>query len=276
MSARRSRSARGAAILSAPASATRTREDGRTPRGFFVTGTDTEIGKTRTAVSVIRALAGAGLRVAAMKPVAAGAERTAVGLRNGDALALAAAANVAADLDLVNPYCLAAPVSPHIAAADAGICIEIAHILQAFHRLADRADCVVVEGAGGWLAPIAERESMADIALALELPVLLVVGLRLGCLNHALLSARAIEASGARLAGWIGNHIDPAYERLPENVATLERLLGRPPVALIPHEAPVAPIRHEALGAAPRATLEPGVELSAQASRTLRELLTAA
>ncbi|MGH8150983.1 MAG: dethiobiotin synthase [Steroidobacteraceae bacterium] len=253
--------------MSTPVSPTRTRACAGTPRGLFVAGTDTEIGKTRTAVSVIRALAGAGLRVAAMKPVAAGAERTAAGLRNGDALALAAAANVTADVALVNPYCLIAPVSPHIAAADAGICIEIAIILRAFHQLADHADCVVVEGAGGWLAPIGERESMADVALALGLPVLLVVGLRLGCLNHALLSAREIEASGLRLAGWIANHIDPAYERLPENVATLERLLDRPPVAFIPHEAP---------GAAPRAMLEPGVELSAEASRTLRELLSAA
>lgn len=239
-------------------------EGRRASRGFFVAGTDTAVGKTRAAVSVIRALARSGLRVAAMKPVAAGAERTAGGLRNDDALALAAAANVPADPRVVNPYCLIAPVSPHIAAADVGISIEIAPILRAYRRLADEADCVVAEGAGGWLAPIGERESMADVAAALALPVLLVVGLRLGCLNHALLSARAIEASGLPIAGWIANHIDPAYERVAENVATLERLLDRPAVALIAYEAPPT---------APRATLEGGVEFSAEVTRALRALL---
>jgi dethiobiotin synthetase len=206
-----------------------------TGRGLFIAGTDTEIGKTHATVFLIRALVGAGLKVAGMKPVAAGAERTERGLRNADALALAAAANVAADYDLVNPYCLPTPVSPHIAAELAGIHIETAPIVQSFRKLASIADCVLVEGAGGWLAPIGERESMADVARALAVPVVLVVGLRLGCLNHALLSARAIEASGLRFAGWIANHVDPGYERLEENLSTLERLLEQPSIALIPH-----------------------------------------
>jgi dethiobiotin synthetase len=204
-------------------------------RGFFVAGTDTEIGKTHATVFLIRALAGAGLKVVGMKPVAAGAEPTERGLRNADALVLAASANVAADYALVNPYCLSAPVSPHIAAELAGIRIEISSIVQCFRKLATLADYVLVEGAGGWLAPIGERESMADVASALGLPVILVVGLRLGCLNHALLSARAIEASGLRLTGWIANHVDPRYERLQENLSTLERLLGRAPLAFIAH-----------------------------------------
>ncbi len=236
------------------------------PIGFFIAGTDTEVGKTRAAVSVTRALAREGLRVAAMKPVAAGAVLTVDGLRNSDAASLAAAASVAAAYELVNPYCLAAPVSPHIAAAEAGICIDIGRIVHCFRELASRADCVVVEGAGGWLAPIGERETMADVARALDLPVILTVGLRLGCLSHALLSAQAIEASGLRLAGWIANHIDPALERVPENVATLERLLGRPPLAVVPHAASAHP------GEPP---LERGIELSGATSAALLELLRA-
>lgn len=210
----------------------------RSARGLFIAGTDTEIGKTHAAVSVIRTLVASGLRVGAMKPVAAGAEPAPGGLRNADALALAAAANVPAPYERVNPYCLIPPVSPHIAAQDAGICIEMSLIERAFGELALGADCVVVEGAGGWYAPIGDRETMADVALALKLPVLLVVGLRLGCLSHALLTAHAIEASGLAFAGWIGNHIDPRYARLAQNVATLERLLGRPAIALIPHGRP--------------------------------------
>ncbi len=256
--------------------------------GFFIAGTDTEVGKTRTAVSVTRALIRAGLRVAAMKPVAAGAVLTEDGLRNGDATSLAAAANVAAAYELVNPYCLAAPVSPHIAAADAGISIDIARIVQSFRELANGADCVVVEGAGGWLAPIGDRETMADVARALDLPVILVVGLRLGCLSHALLSAQAIEATGLPLAGWIANHIDPGLERVHENVATLERLLARPPLAVVPHAAPSSP-REAAAGpraasGAPRTPsalpgeqpLERGIELSATTSAALLQLLRAA
>lgn len=255
-------------------------------RGLFIAGTDTEIGKTRAAVSVIRALARAGLRVAAMKPVAAGAVLTADGLRNGDAASLAAAASVSAAYALVNPYCLAAPVSPHIAAAEAGVVIDTRRIAHCFRELALRADCVVVEGAGGWLAPIGSRRTMADVARALELPVVLVVGLRLGCLNHALLTARAIEAGGLRLGAWIANHIDPGLERVGENVATLERLLGRPPLALLPHEtsgiAPSAPAaRHAREESAARAgaqemPLERGLELPEAAGAALLRLLRAA
>jgi dethiobiotin synthetase len=246
--------------------------------GFFITGTDTEVGKTRAAVSVTRALVHEGLRVAAMKPVAAGAVPTADGFRNGDAVSLAAAANVAASYELVNPYCLAAPVSPHIAAADAGISIDIARIVQCFQQLAIGADCVVVEGAGGWLAPIGDRETMADVARALDLPVILVVGLRLGCLSHALLSAQAIEAAGLCLAGWIANHIDPGLERVRENVATLERLLVRPPLAVVPHAVSAAPVEAAAVPRAASAPpgeqpLERGIELSGATIAALRELL---
>ena len=204
-------------------------------RGVFIAGTDTEIGKTHAAAALIRAVARAGVRVAGMKPVAAGAVTTAAGARNEDALALAAAANVGARYDLINPYCLQAAVSPHLAAADEGVTIDTGVIRESFEALiAQTADFVVIEGAGGWLAPIGEAMTMADIAVALDLPVMLVVGLRLGCLNHSLLTKRAIEASGLRFAGWIGNRIDPDFQRAGENVATLEHLLGSAALDILP------------------------------------------
>jgi dethiobiotin synthetase len=202
-------------------------------RGVFVTGTDTEVGKTVVSAALIRSLVGAGLKVAGMKPVAAGATETAAGLRNDDALALIAAANIPASYESVNPYCLAEPTSPHIAAANAGIHIETAPIAQALGELATRADLVVVEGAGGWHAPLNDRETMADLAAALDLPVLLVVGLRLGCLNHAMLTAQAIAAHGLNLAGWIGNHVQPHFPYVAENIATLESRLRAPLIDVV-------------------------------------------
>jgi dethiobiotin synthetase len=207
---------------------------GTRARGFFVTGTDTGVGKTHVALALIRGLVRDGKRVAAMKPVAAGAARGPEGLRNDDALQLAAAANVAAPYETVNPYCLAAPISPHIAAEDARIAIDPAAIRREFEKLASRADCVVVEGAGGWLAPISGTRTMEAVALALDLPVVLVVGLRLGCLNHALLTANAVRASGLELACWVANSIEPQFERAAENVARLSAALG-PPLAVVPN-----------------------------------------
>jgi dethiobiotin synthetase len=224
--------------------------------GLFIAGTDTGVGKTQAAVAIVRALVRRGLQVAVMKPVAAGAIDTAHGPRNEDAVALTDAANVAADYALVNPYCLRAPISPHLAAAEQGVSIDRLQVAHAFACLAQRAECVIVEGAGGWLAPISEQQTMADIARALELPVLLVVGLKLGCLSHAQLTARAIEADGLRFAGWIANAVDPRFERLPENLATLERLLARPPLAFVPHGAKLS-----------------AAELSAAAAERLIELL---
>lgn len=203
------------------------------PKGFFITGTDTEIGKTVVAAALTRALAASGRRVAVMKPVASGAEPTAEGLRNADALALMAAANVPAAYERVNPYCFVPAVSPHIAARDHGTAVDLSVIRTCFEALAAHADRVVVEGAGGWLAPVTESAAMADMALALRLPVILVVGLRLGCLNHALLTHESIRSHGATFAGWVANSIDPAMERAAENLATLRSRLGEP-LALIP------------------------------------------
>ena len=165
-----------------------------------------------------------------MKPVAAGAQTTRDGLRNEDALALASASELTAPYECLNPYCLAAPVSPHLAAADEGITIDTELIRSRFESLSQLADFVVVEGAGGWLTPISETQTMADVARALELPVLLVVGLRLGCLNHSLLTKRAIDASGLCFAGWVGNRIDPQFTRAADNIDALERMLESAPI----------------------------------------------
>lgn len=203
-------------------------------RGFFVTGTDTGVGKTLVAAALTRALAARGLRVAAMKPVASGSDPTPKGPRNSDALTLMAAANVSAPYEVVNPYCFLPPVSPHIAAREAGAVIDLTLLRSRCDALASTADCVIVEGAGGWLAPISDTASMADLAATLCLPVLLVVGMRLGCLNHALLTRDSVRTRGMAFAGWIANAIDPTFERTAENLATLALRLQMPPLACVP------------------------------------------
>jgi dethiobiotin synthetase len=203
--------------------------------GCFIAGTDTGVGKTRVGVALCRALVALGLRVAAMKPVATGAIRDGeAGLRSGDALSLRAACNVAVPYELTNPYCFEPPISPHLAALDAGRSIEPGRIAECLRDIAPLADVVVVEGTGGWLAPIGHASTMADVAETLALPVVLVVGLRLGCLNHATLTLQAVRASRLRFAGWIANGVDPAFERCADNVATLASLLGAPPFAQLP------------------------------------------
>jgi dethiobiotin synthetase len=186
------------------------------------------------ACALARAFAAAGERVAVMKPVASGAERTPEGLRNSDALALMEAANVPLTYAEVNPYCFEPAISPHIAAEEAKIDVDIGVIATGFAALRGRAGRVIVEGAGGWLAPINAREGMGDLARALGLPAVLVVALRLGCLNHAALTRRAIEADRVPLAGWIANRPCAPMDREAENLATLTRLLGAPPLAVVP------------------------------------------
>jgi len=195
-------------------------------RGVFVTGTDTGVGKTWIATALLRALAGAGVRAAGMKPVAAGFEPGSN--VNGDVIALRAAGNVVTAPGDDNPYAFADAVAPHLAAHAAGVTIALPRIVAAYGRLCARADAVVVEGAGGALVPLDGERDMLDIAVALRLPVLLVVGMRLGCLNHALLTRDAIAACGLPLAGWIANEIDPAMLALEENVAALDERLGAP------------------------------------------------
>jgi dethiobiotin synthetase len=202
--------------------------------GVFVTGTDTGVGKTVIAAALTRALVARGLRVAVMKPVASGSDPTPQGPRNSDALALMAASNVPAPYEVVNPYCFLPPISPHIAAREAHVSIDVARLRCRFDSLAGASDCIVVEGAGGWLAPISDTAGMADLAAALALPVLLVVGLRLGCLNHALLTRASLAARGAAFVGWIANALEPRFERAAENLATLTARLGEPPLAHVP------------------------------------------
>lgn len=205
-----------------------------THKSLFVTGTDTGVGKTLVSCALTRALVARGARVAVMKPIASGSDPTPEGLRNSDALTLMAASNVSATYEAVNPYCFLPPISPHIAASEAGVAIDLRLLRSRLDALAREADCVVVEGAGGWHAPISDSATMADLAAALDLPVLLVVGLRLGCLNHALLTHESLATRGVTFAGWVANAIDPHFERPAENLATLTARLGEPPLARIP------------------------------------------
>ena len=204
-------------------------------RGFFVTGTDTGIGKTRVSAGLLKALAKSGLKTVGMKPVASGADMTSEGLRNEDALALQAAAFLKRDYGLVNPYCFAPPVAPHLAAREAGVEIELERILTSYSELCRGADVAVVEGVGGWQVPLSDSLELPDLARALDLPVVLVVGMRLGCLNHAALTARAIRADGLELAGWVANAIDPDFQRPEANLATLQAELGAPLLGQLPH-----------------------------------------
>jgi dethiobiotin synthetase len=197
-------------------------------RSWFVTGTDTGVGKTLVAAALLHAFGRRYQRVVGMKPVAAGLVEHGGGWRSEDAAMLRAASTVTVPPELDNPVALPEPLSPHLAAARAGRRIVVAELATAHRALARLADVVVVEGAGGWRAPIGDRETMADVARAIGAPVLLVVGLRLGCLNHALLTAEAVAADGLRLAGWIANGIDRDFACIEENIAALQARLPAP------------------------------------------------
>jgi len=204
---------------------------------MFVTGTDTGAGKTLASCTLLHALRARGLRAVGMKPLASGCDATPDGLRNEDALALQAASDPRPVYEDLNPFALPAPLAPEIAADEAGVSVSLPAILAAHARLAARADAVVVEGVGGWMAPLATDLMQADLVRALELPVVLVVGLRLGCLNHAYLSARAIEADGCRLVGWIGTGVDRHMLRIDENRALLAARLPAPCLGWLPWQA---------------------------------------
>lgn len=202
--------------------------------GVFITGTDTGCGKTTVAVALIEALRRRGLSVAGFKPVAAGAEQRDGLLKNDDAVALQRASTPGLTYPEVNPFCFAEPVSPHIAAAADERAISLDEILDGLLTLRARHDLVIVEGAGGWRVPLGPCLDIEALAVRLNLPVLLVVGLRLGCLNHAQLSEQAIQASGAPLLGWIASGVDPQMARRRENLDTLHERLGSPCFGALP------------------------------------------
>lgn len=204
-------------------------------RAFFVTGTDTDIGKTTVAAGLLHAARLRGLSTAAAKPVASGCESTPAGLRNGDALALQAECQPPLPYELINPFAFAPPIAPHVAAREAGMALDVPQLATAVRRvLARGADLTLVEGAGGWRVPLSDSADLADLAVALRMPIILVVGLRLGCLNHALLTAEAIRADGLRLAGWVANEVDPGMARREENLQELNVRLGAPCLGRVP------------------------------------------
>jgi len=211
----------------------------RAARGYFVTGTDTGVGKTVAAVALLRAVIADGRRAIGMKPIAAGIE-AGDGV-NADVAALLAAGNVDAPLDARNPYAFAPAIAPHVAAAAAGAAIDLDRIATAYGRLAALADVVVVEGAGGPLVPLDAHHDMLDVAKRLALPVVLVVGVRLGCLHHALAAELAIRMRGLALAGWIASRVDPAMPAGDASVAALVERIPAPLVADLAWGAPSLP-----------------------------------
>jgi len=205
--------------------------------GYFVVGTDTGIGKTHASCALLHALARRHERVCGMKPVASGGVQTAEGFTNEDSIAHRAASTLRVPPELDNPILLPEPLSPHLSAARAGTAISLDVILDAVAELRRRTDALVVEGAGGFLVPLTEALTGADLAIAVGLPLVLVVGMRLGCLNHALLTAEAIRSRGLVLAGWIANRVDPGFLCPDENLAYLRAHLGAPLLADLPFSA---------------------------------------
>jgi dethiobiotin synthetase len=211
-------------------------------KAYFVTGTDTEVGKTTIAAGLLHAARLAGCSTAAAKPVASGCADTVEGLRNDDALALLGECSLPLTYAEVNPFAFAPAIAPHLAAREAGVELSVAALIEPVRAvLAKGADFTLVEGAGGWRVPLAGEQTLSDLPIALGLPVILVVGVRLGCINHALLTAEAIARDGLALAGWVANIVDPHTSRLEENLATLTERLPAPCLGRVPRLAPATP-----------------------------------
>jgi len=203
-------------------------------RGYFITGTDTGVGKTTVTLGLMQALQQQGCSVAAMKPVAAGCELTVDGWRHADALQLQQQSSVELDYELINPYAFEPAIAPHIAAEQAGITIEINKIVNKYKEIEIISDCVLVEGAGGWQVPLNADETLADLARLMGLDVIMVVAIRLGCLNHALLTADAIAAAGCTLAGWVANQLPSPPENAQENIKSLKSRISSPLLGVLP------------------------------------------
>ncbi len=204
--------------------------------GFFITGTDTEVGKTYVSCALLRAFSRNGKHVLAMKPVASGCQNSGYGLRNDDALQLINNSDRKLPYETVNPYAFKPAIAPHIAAKQANATIDLPHLEQCYQAIASQADVTIVEGAGGWLVPLDEQHSIADLAAMLALPVILVVGIRLGCINHALLSAAAIRERGLKLAGWVANCVDPNCACVEENIHSISQRIDTPCLGEIPFD----------------------------------------
>ncbi len=204
-------------------------------KSFFITGTDTDIGKTTAALALMRNLKLKGYSVGAFKPVAAGCHKTAAGLRNDDALKLQALCSANVDYTLLNPYVYKASIAPHIAAEQTRHPIDINYIKQCYENIRSLADYMIVEGAGGWLVPINRQQSMADVAKALNIPVVVVVGMKLGCINHSLLTFDAIKQHDCQIVGWIANTLVPDMDNFTENLDFLKHKLSAPLLATIPY-----------------------------------------
>ena len=207
--------------------------------GFFVTGTDTEIGKTTVAAGLLRAARHKGYSTAAVKPVASDCQRTPNGLRNADALALQAECSLELGYTQINPFAFAPPIAPHLAAHEQGIQLTVEGLQTPVQQvLAQSAALTLIEGAGGWHVPLNAQECLSDLAKQLQLPVILIVGLRLGCINHALLTANAIQSDGLVLAGWVANQVAPELLRLQEVIQTLEQRISAPCLGKVPYLKP--------------------------------------
>ncbi len=210
-------------------------------KGFFITGTDTNVGKTHFSVALVHAIRNQGKKVAVMKPVASGGTYDSGELRNEDAQLLLDACGLDIPYELINPYVFEAPVAPHIAAKENNVAISIPYILDAYKQLTEHADVVIVEGVGGWQVPLgigthySQPQMMAHLAKQLKLPVILVVGMQLGCINHALLTVQAIQQSKVKFYGWVANSLQEEMPRYSENIETLKALISEPLLAEVPH-----------------------------------------
>ncbi|MCY1420870.1 ATP-dependent dethiobiotin synthetase BioD 1 [compost metagenome] len=202
---------------------------------YFIAGTDTDVGKTTVAAGLLHAAQLAGLSTLGAKPVASGCSAGAKGLRNDDALALIAQSSIKLPYEQINPFAFEPAIAPHLAAREAGVILSVQALLDPMRAvLAQGADFTLIEGAGGWRVPLSDQANLSDLAIALKLPVILVVGVRLGCINHALLSAEAIARDGLQLAGWVANIVDPRTSRLEENLASLAERLPAPCLGRVP------------------------------------------
>ena len=204
------------------------------PQSYFVVGTDTNVGKTYVSSALLRHFATSGLKAIGMKPIASGCELDAQGeFLNEDVLALVQASNTVASMDLINPYRFIPAIAPHIAAKQVDVEISIDVIHSAYQQLKALADAVIVEGAGGFLVPVNQTQTLADLAFALDIPIILVIGMRLGCINHALLTVEAIRAKGLHLNGWIANQVDPGMAMFDENLESLQQRITAPCLSVV-------------------------------------------